>query len=264
MPEIVLPSQARLHFVDLNPTAQPVVLLIHGLGANSDSWQLQFPSLLENGFRVLSVDLPGFGKSSYSGEWKSVGSIAKTIIETLAFLDIDSVFAVGLSMGGPVCLQLALDFPDRVSRLVLVNTFAHLNVASPENFLYFLARVVLIYTLGMQAQAQAVSQRVFPRPDQAILRAELVKQVLASNPKAYRSAMLALGKLNLMERLSEIQQPTLVITGEQDTTVPPKNQTAMAQRIPSARQVMLPNTGHAASVENPELFNTVLLDFLTE
>ena len=76
--------------------------------------------------------------------------------------------------------------------------------------------------------------------------------------------MLALGKFNLIKRLAEIRQPTLVITGEQDTTVHPERQTAMATRIPSARQVMLADTGHAASVEHPELFNGALLDFLME
>jgi len=264
MPEIELPSQARLHFIDLNPAERPIVLLIHGLGANSDSWRLQFPPLIERGFRVLAIDLPGFGNSSYSGEWKSVAAIAKTVAEALTLLGISSVYAVGLSMGGPVCLQLALDYPNLVSRLVLVNTFAHLNVASPENIFYFLTRAILIYTLGMPAQAQAVAKRVFPRPDQEILRAELVKQVMASNPKAYRSAMLALGRVNLSGRLAEIHQPVLVVTGELDTTVPPERQTAMAQRMVTARQVLMANTGHAAPVENPELFNAILVDFLME
>ncbi len=264
MPDLVLPSHTRLHYIDLNPVAQPIILLIHGLGANSELWQLQFPSLVEKGFRVLAIDLPGFGKSSYSGEWKSIETISKVISDTITLLEINSVIAIGLSMGGPVCLQFALDAPNRVSRLVLVNTFAHLDIATPRNFLYFLTRVILMSTRGMEAQAEAVAKRVFPHPDQSFLRAELIKQVMASNPSAYRSAMLTLARINLLNRLSEIRQPTLVITGEQDTTVHPDQQAAMAQRIPFANKVVLANTGHAASVENPELFNAALLDFLVE
>lgn len=253
----------RLFWIDLNSSAEPVVLLLHGLGATSESWQLQIPVLIEHGYRVLAPDLPGFGRSPYASEWKSVSEVTTSISDDISHLNIHSAIVVGISMGGVVSLQLALDHPQFIERLVLVNTFAHLNVISPKTTPYYITRWVLLHLRGMQAQANAVANRIFPHPSQSALRGELIRQVLAANPSAYRAAMSTLAKINLDDRLIEISQPTLVITGECDTTVLPHIQTAMTTKIRNARQVIMPNTGHAASVENYAVFNGHLLDFLS-
>lgn len=87
---------------------------------------------------------------------------------------------------------------------------------------------------------------------------------MQADPRAYRATMRALARFNVVGRLREIGVPTLVITGESDTTVQPKYQRALATRIPSARRVVIPEAGHAVTADQPQAFNRELLDFLKE
>jgi pimeloyl-ACP methyl ester carboxylesterase len=119
-----------------------------------------------------------------------------------------------------------------------------------------------VHTLGLQVQAEFVAKRIFPLQEQELLRSEMISQICKADPRAYRAAMRSLGLFNSKKRLIEIKIPTLVITGAKDTTVPPGHQTKMTGWIPNARQVFMNEAGHGASVEFPEEFNRILLNFL--
>jgi 3-oxoadipate enol-lactonase len=177
-------------------------------------------------------------------------------------LKVNKINITGISMGGTVALQLAVHEPDLVNRLVLVNTFSKLQPSSFSGLLYFLFRFLLVHTLGIPTQARTVAKRVFPHPEQDYLRQNLYAQVIQSDPRAYRAAMRALARFNILNSLSEIKSPTLVITGENDSTVPPSLQKKLANAIPNAQQVIIPGGGHGVSADQPEVFNRVLLDFL--
>lgn len=263
MPTVNLAPRLRLYYQDDNPDGSPTVVLLHGLGANSDSWQLQIPVLTQAGFRVLAPDAPGFGQSSYPGS-ACIAQMAENIVGLFEVLQVSCFHLVGISMGGTLALQIALDYPQLVGKLVLVNTFAHLKVSDPRLWPYLALRFVLVHTLGIEAQAKAVAQRIFPHSDQVELRRLLIEQVVQSDPSGYRATMRALARFNVTDRLAQIQSPTLVVTGECDTTVPPETQHSLVRNIPAARQVSIAGAGHAVSVEKPEQFNKALLDFLLE
>jgi pimeloyl-ACP methyl ester carboxylesterase len=188
--------------------------------------------------------------------------MAADMVGLLDCLAANKVNVVGLSMGGTTALQLALDWPERVDRLILANTFACLRPDHLGIWLYFALRFILVHTLGLPTQARAVAKRLFPQPQQGNLRDQLIRQILQANPRGYRSAMRALSRFDVRRRLNEIQAPTLVITGGHDSTVPPRVQSLLVAGIPNARQVFISDAGHAVSVEQPEKFNQVLLDFL--
>lgn len=238
------------------------MLLLHGLGADGSSWALQIPALEKAGFRVLAPDLRGFGRSSFLGGQLTVSTLAADTAALLDCLHAGPVHVVGISMGGAIAIQLALERAELVDRLILVNTFAHLRPGNPGAWFYFTLRFLLVHTLGLPSQAKFVSRRIFPRPDQAGFRNLLYSQIIQADPSAYRSAMRSLIHFNAISRLHEISHPTLVITGEQDTTVPAGIQKILAEKIPSARHVFIKNAGHAVIAEQPEEFNRTLLDFL--
>lgn len=263
MPEISLSSNVTIHYEEHNPAGAPAVLLLHGLGSAGSDWLLQFPPLVTAGYRALAPDLRGFGRSSWPGN-TSVPLMARDMAALLGGLDAGPAHVVGISMGGTVALQLALDHPDRVRRLVLVNTFARLRPQGLSGYLYFPLRMVLMYTLGIDAQARAVTQRIFPHPDQDELRAELYQRIVNTNPQAYRSSMWALGRFNAEHRLRDLHILTLVLTSDEDTTVPPATQRRLAERIPGARQIVIPGAGHAVIADHPDEFNESLLSFLAE
>jgi pimeloyl-ACP methyl ester carboxylesterase len=185
------------------------------------------------------------------------------MVSLLQFSSVDRTHVVGISMGGAIAIQIALDNPHLVDKLVLVNTFSHLRPEKASVWAYFALRFLLVHTTGMATQAKAVAKRVFPHPEQAELRRLLCNQILQADPAGYRAAMRALAAFDVRRRLSEISLPVLVITGGQDTTVPPVAQLDLANSIPNARQVVISQAGHAVSVDCPEEFNRSVIDFLT-
>ena len=263
MPDLELTADLSIHYLDLNPQAGRTILLLHGLGADESSWQLQFPELTAQSYRILAPDAPGFGQSTYpSGSPSSIQATAHEFVHLIDKLGIQELDLVGISMGGAHALAIALECPQLVRRLVLVNTFAHLRPHGLNEWLYYALRFVLVHTLGLEVQANTVAARIFPRPEQADLRQVLIGQILQADPRAYRAAMRALAKFNVVARLSEMNVPTLVVTGEQDTTVPRDVQQQLVQGIPGARQVFIPGAGHAVSVDRADMFNQILIDFL--
>ncbi len=254
-----------IHYLDPNPAGSPLVLLLHGLGADSESWGLQIPALVEAGMRPLAVDLPGFGRSPLPpGAGWSIPWVAGRLAELIDQAGRPPVCVVGLSLGGVVAQQLALDYPDRVRWLVLANTFSRLRPKRWNELAYLIGRFAAANLRGVKSQARMVAWRVFPAPDKAVLRQMLVEKIQAADPRAYQSAMRALGFFNVRRRLKDICAPTLVISGERDTTVALDNQMDLARDIPGARQVILPDAGHAANVDQPVLFNQAILEFLRE
>ena len=236
-------------------------MLLHGLGAAAESWALQIPPLVSNGFRVIVPDARGFGKSSFPGK-TSIACMSKDYTALLDNLGIYALNLVGLSMGGAVALQFALDFPARINSLVLVNTFDRLRPDSPSEFFYFFIRMILVHTVGISRQAQVVAKRIFPDPDQSDYRAALIDQILQANPKAYRSAMRALAFHNVTARLKELPPNVLIITGENDTTIPSSKQKIMAGKIRGAKHAIIPGAGHAVTIDQPGPFNQLLIKFL--
>jgi 3-oxoadipate enol-lactonase len=263
MPYAVLSPGLTIHYLDLNPNLERVILLLHGLGADGSSWRLQFPALTALGYRILAPDARGFGRSTYPPDSPASIQVAAgdfaCLLERLMIRQVD---LVGISMGGAHALALALAYPDLVGRLVLANTFAHLRPRRLNEWLYYALRFILVHTLGLEVQAKTVAARIFPKPEQAELRTILIQQIIQADPKAYRAAMRSLAKFNVKTQLYEICMPTLVLTGDQDTTVPPAVQRQLVAGIPTARQVILPGAGHALSADSPEQFNQILTGFL--
>lgn len=251
----------HLHHIEFNPTAPTPLILLHGLGANSQSWQLQIPFFTEAGYRIITPDLRSFGQSPYPGR-TSIPEMAGDVAELLDHLHLPHAHILGISLGGTVALQFALDYPARVQKLVLVNTFAHLRPKNPGVWLYMLWRLILVHTIGLETQGKVVAKRVFPLPEQEIARQELLAQIRQADPRGYRATMRALGRFNVQPRLGEIHCPTLILTSEKDTTVPVDSQHILAQGIPGARQILFPQGGHALSVDQADAFNTAVLSFL--
>ena len=262
MPFQVLPSGTRIYYLDENQTADQVVLLLHGLGVNSSSWLLQIPALVSIQKRVITPDTRGFGQSSYTGGSVSPKQAAEDIAALLKILSVQRAEVVGISMGGTQALQLALDYPALVQKLVLINTFAALRPNQAGIWFYFLLRLFLVHFVGLEKQAELVTKRMFPNPKHETLRQELYRQILQANPAAYRSAIRNLGRFDVRKRLAEITCPTLIVTSERDTTVPPENQRQLIRGIRDAQQVSISDAGHAVTGEQPEIINSYLQQFL--
>jgi 3-oxoadipate enol-lactonase len=264
MPTITTSTGIDLYYKEHNPNAIHAVILLHGLGANGESWAYQVPALKNQGYRILIPDMRGCGMSSYTGRSHTIQDMAADIIGLMDIVKLSKSHIVGISMGGAISLQLASEYPSRVQSLVLVNTFAKLRPRSGKQIIYFASRIALLYTLGLKTQANYVAKRLFPNPNQMHLRRALMAQIVQANPSGYRATIRALVRYDVRSRLSEIHHPTLIITGENDRTVTPDIQKYLANEIPLARQVIIPGAGHGVTGEKPDEFNQELIRFLAE
>jgi 3-oxoadipate enol-lactonase len=264
MPDLEISTGVKLHYLQSKSKGDETVFLLHGLGASSESWTLQIPVLVAEGYSILAPDARGFGQSSYPGGNTSISEMSADFAALLDHLQTGPVYVVGISMGGTHALQLAISHPELVRKLVLVNTFSRLRPSRLNEWVYFAFRFILIHTLGLNVQARAVAQRIFPRPEQQIYRQAFLEQILQADPSGYRAAMRALARFNADPYLADVHCPTLIITSADDTTVNPRIQRKLAQDIPGARQILIPQAGHAVIVDQAEKFNEILLAFLRE
>jgi len=239
----------------------PPLLLLHGLGSSQADWQLQTP-VFARSFCVIAPDCRGHGKSDKPPGPYSIELFADDVTALLTYLGVAQAHVLGVSMGGLVAQQLALDSPQAVKSLLLVNTFSHLVVAGLGAWLTVLRRILTMQFLSMAHIGQLVAHQLFPKPEQETLRQITAQRWALNDRTAYRAAARAVWRFNVAERLGEINCPTLIIAGENDTTVLTPHRQALHWGIPSSRLVVIPDSTHATPVDQPEVFNRTVLEFL--
>jgi 3-oxoadipate enol-lactonase len=244
------------------PPDGPALVLLHALGGSGEDWLLQRDVLAEGGYRVLVVDMRGHGRSEKPRCRYSIEGMAADVARALDEVGVKRADVCGLSLGGATALALALDYPERVRRLVLVNAAARYLPRDASRLIYYGARLILLSLIGPRQQARFVARRVFPRPEHANLREILFERLAANDPRAYRRVAGALVRFDVRHRLSQIRAPTLVVAGADDTTVSLHQKQELAGAIPGARLEVVPGSGHATIVDSPEAFNRLLLDSL--
>ncbi len=242
----------------------PPLVLLHGLGSSGEDWYLQ-TSDFSPYYRVITPDLRGHGRTGWDGPALSlaVENMAADVARLLDQLEASPAHVVGLSMGGLVALSLALDHPDHVRSLVLVNTGARIRPRG-QRLLRGLQRLVALFLHGPQAMARVIAQGLFPEPHQVWLRQEAIVRLGQVRPRAYLAALWAVLRFDARHRLSEIRCPTLVVAGAQDDTIGPEPPRQLAAGIRGARLEVIPRSRHATPVDQPDMFNQLVLAFLRE
>jgi pimeloyl-ACP methyl ester carboxylesterase len=192
-----------------------------------------------------------------------VALFTSDVVALMDALSIEQANVIGLSLGGCVAQQLALDFPQRVKRLVLVNTFARMDLGGPIDALMLVLRVSVLSLFGLPMQARLVARRLFPKPEQAALRQMAQERIAANDPAAYGRCMAAVRAFDVRGQLRQIACPTLVVAGDRDTTVPLRAKRLLAQQIPGAKLELVADSGHATPIDQAEIFNRIVFEFLT-
>lgn len=249
-----------------NPQGRETVLLSSGLGGAAAFWRPQLPALLDAGYRVIAYDQRGTGRSAEAlPAAYRIGHMAKDVLELLDSTGTARCHLVGHALGGLVGLQLALDAPERVASLVLVNAWSQPN---PHSARCFDARLALLGALGPRAYVEAQPIFLYPA-DWCVAHADQVQgevdHAFAHFPTeaVVRARIAALRTFNVDQRLADITAPTLVDAAVDDTLVPWTCSQRLAQGLPRATLHTLPHGGHAHTVTQAEAFNTALLDFLS-
>ena len=250
---------------------RPVLVLLHGLSGRWQNWLLTMPAFMDT-HRCIAPDLPGFGASSLPPGGISIRGYARVVDELCDALGVRRAVVVGNSMGGFVGAELALSFPTRVEKLVLVSA-AGLSIEYVRREPLLAAARVLSVT---GTRSLPYSERIVTRPRlrraalQMFIRyPERLSPALAwelmqgTGKPGFVHALDALTSYSFRERLPEIDVPVLIVWGENDLLVPVGDAARFERRIgANARRVIFEDTGHAPMIERPSRFNAVLESFL--
>lgn len=239
-------------------SAPPPVVLLHGLGTDRRIWLYQVPVFCAR-LPTILVDLRGHGRSSApEGAW-TVADMARDVVRLLRHLGAERAHLVGLSMGGMVAQQFALDYPYATASLVLADTICAVPAGSeqvPADGLRFIA------SHSMAEVAKARITAAFTDAVDPLLRDHLIEAVALNDKDAYERAARAVFEFSVCRRLDEIAVPTLVVVGDGDRTFPLAWMEALSERIRGARLVRIPGAGHVSNMERPQEFNRAVLEFL--
>jgi pimeloyl-ACP methyl ester carboxylesterase len=266
----------RLNYVDIGDDRddEPVVF-IHGLGASWQSWLENIPRAATER-RVLAVDLPGHGRSGMPREEISISGVGRTIDAFCDELDLGAVCVVGNSTGGFVGAEMAIRFPDRVERLVLVAAagLAVNNLRRRPTMTVMRAVALIGAFAGSRSRTIASRPRarhlllgtIMRHPSRLApdLAYELISTSTGTDAEGFLPTMEALMSYDFRDRLPEIGCPTLIIQGREDMLVPVRDADEFESLIPDARKVILEDTGHTPMIERPQTFNDLLMEFLAE
>jgi pimeloyl-ACP methyl ester carboxylesterase len=236
------------------------VCLIHGLGSSTRDWESQVPAFQQY-YRVYRIDLRGHGRSDKPPGDYSIPLLAQDVHDLLEYLKVDHLHLVGISLGGMVALQLALDHPALVRSLVLVNSFVDLPLDTWGRRLNFWKRLWVVRLLGLRKMAEILARNLFPAEGQSALRETFIQRWSENDRQAYLNTLKGMAGWSVRERLPELTAPTLVISADQDYT-PVEAKQAYVRLMPAARLEVIANSRHGTPVDQPEVFNRVVLDFL--
>ena len=253
----------------------PNVVLIHGVGRFLEEWLPSFDALAAH-YRVYALDLPGHGHTDkpLSVSYRLV-DLARFVNEFVGALDIDQAHVVGHSLGGGIALQLTLQFPEAVNKLVLVCS------AGLGKEVILVLRIATVPLLGEILTRPSLNgtRRLLKEfvKDPAFLTDDFVdlSYRMAALPgaqqavlKTLRSAGNLFGQRDdtyrpIVDNIGSIKNPILMIWGRQDRVLPIAHGQAAVTRLPNARLKILEDCGHLPMLEKTQRFNESILDFLS-
>jgi len=246
------------------PNGAPVVVLIHGLGLTRQSTWDEIAPVLARRFRVLSYDLPGHGESALPEGEVSLSTLAAQLVALMDELGIGRAALVGFSLGGMINRRAAMDHPDRVSALAILNS-PHERGEAQQRLVEERARAT--GEGGPAATIDATLERWFTdgfRHDHPWTVAAVREVVLANDHQNYarHRQVLAEGVVELIRPNPPLSHPALVMTCEHDSGSTPAMSWGIAGEMTEADVVIVPDLQHLGLIEQPELFSGPVTDFL--
>jgi 3-oxoadipate enol-lactonase len=251
-------GSVEIHYEVQGAAEAPALLLLHSLGADLGMWDPQMPDFLRH-HRIVRYDVRGHGRSGVGAVECSIEILAQDAMAVLDTAQIVKAHWCGLSLGGMTAIWAASHRPERVARLVLCNTSAHLPPAALWH-----SRMELVRREGMRAVAPAVIERWFTagfRGSQPEEVARIERMLEATPPEGYAAACGAIAEMNQLSDLRRIAAPTLVICGAEDPATPLAHSVALCDAIANSRLVVLP-AAHLSNVERPQDFSAAVDGFL--
>jgi pimeloyl-ACP methyl ester carboxylesterase len=235
------------------------ILFIHGLGSSTKDWENQL-AYFSKRYKTIAVDMRGHGGTKGSDAAYSIEQFA---LDVVPFLEIEkqAVHIVGLSMGGLIAFQLAVNHSEFVKSLTIINSFVALPLDNRKISNGVRLRKMIPKILGMKIMGKILGKKLFPNKNQQDLRELIANRWAKNKVKDYIKSVNAAAGWSIKDRLADIECPTLIVGAEYDYTSI-EEKVAYTKLIPNAKLVIIPDSHHAVSVEKPNELNTVIATFL--
>jgi pimeloyl-ACP methyl ester carboxylesterase len=265
------PTRTPVNYVEMG-SGKPLVL-VHGLSGSWQNWLENIPYFART-HRVIAMDLAGFGSSPMPGWEITIDAYGKLVNELCEALDTGPVTLVGNSMGGFISAEMVVSQPTRVRELVLVSaagvSHARMYQRPAETMgRMFRAAAPLAFRYRERALRRPwlrdrVLRNLFYKP--LALREELIWEFLDAGigAPAFVAALSALTGYDILDRLEDVEVPSLIVWGRNDYVVPPRDAFGFARRLHNSRVEIFDRCGHVPQAERPVRFNRTLDEFLAE
>jgi len=260
-------ARALLHCTEAG--SGPPVLLLHGLFDSQNTWSAILP-IIARQMRAYAVDLPGFGQTPLPADWgASLSGMMDAVMKCLDQQHISQTSLVGSSMGGSLALGIAGRYPERVSKIVLLNPYGLPILPTAAKA----ARGFLAYCMNdtiLKQCARAIYARSLYRAD--LISEALIERIVAPfrTLKRRKDVVRFLQGISIEEimemdaRLPQIVQPTLLIWGKEDRWLSAAHGLRLADRLPHSQILQLADCGHLPQMDRPQAVAAALLPFLCE
>ena len=259
---VELPAGVRVHYRDQGAKDKPVLVLLHGYGDSYATWE-GWAQLLEDRFRVISLDMPGHGLTAAPADTQvlDADAFARLVVTVAGQLQLPPFALAGNSMGGGIAWKVALLAPDKLRALVLVDAAGWpANTAAQSPSLAFrvlqhpVGRWVLAHIDNTPLIRQGLLAQVY---DKSLITPALVQrwadyQLYPGHRRILMSGSPANHTQATAEKLASIKLPTLVLHGEYDPLIPLDNGRKFAAAIPGAQLITYPDVGHLPQREIPQ------------
>jgi pimeloyl-ACP methyl ester carboxylesterase len=264
----------RVHYQEAGAKDSPPVLLIHGFTASNFVWNDCLLPIAAAGFRVIAPDLVGFGFSDKPKEGEyTIDAQARMIVALMNHLGIESATLVGSSYGGAVAATCALDYGERVERLVLVdaviNDYARSRPLLRLAALPLMGDLITPLMLGSRKLIHSQMRKGYAPENMHLFDEERMtahhRPLLAANTQ--RAALRTLRRWNagrIEQEAHRIEQPTLLIWGEDDPEIPVAHGHTLSEQIPDSRLLIFRHCGHMPMEEYPRAFTEAVTDFCSD
>jgi 3-oxoadipate enol-lactonase len=236
------------------PGEAPVLVFSNSIGTTLELWDPQVPAFVP-AFRVLRYDQVGHGRSDVPPGPYTIELLARELLALLDRLEIERASFCGLSLGGALGMWLGANAPDRLDRLVLAGTSAYFG--PPERWI---ERAQIVRAHGMEPIAEATMERWFTPAFGGV--APFRERLVATPAEGYAACCDALRDWDFRNELGRISVPALVLAGADDPATPPAQAELIAAGIPGAELVVVADAAHLLNVEQPQAFNTAVLEHL--
>ena len=235
------------------------LVLIHGFLGSSKMWEPQI-NFFKNHFRVITPDLPGFGKSNKAKSHNSIQSIANLLMDCLEEKKIDKFYLLGHSMGGMIVQEMAKEYGNKIVKLICYSTGPRGEM--PGRFESVDQSRENLKKKGLEITVKNIAKTWFVRKENAKYFDICIEAGKQTSTKAAEDALIAFKNWNGVDTLKNIKNETLIVWGDQDKSYNLEQIKTLEKSIKKSKLVIFKNCAHNVHLEQPDQFNNAIKNFL--